>query len=125
MVPNEELIDDFSAVRAKQDATPWQSLWAQADLAYAIAVERGRRTATLLFEATGLSKPYIRQIINVAETFPPAKRDPRLTFSHFRVAAPTAEPYRWIERAAEGGWSVKRLSQEIEAERARDAERGR
>lgn len=105
--------DEFRQARERQDGTPWDTQWRQADAALALRTVRGRSAATELAEANVLSAAYVRQLIHTAETFPRAFRDPRLTFTHHRYAAHSDMPGPWLRQAAENGWSCQRMDQSI------------
>jgi hypothetical protein len=90
-------------------------LWNQAAWARAMAAYYGKKTASLLATATGLSSGYVRQLIATANAFPdPSDRAQDLSFSHHRVAAMTEEPMDWIDRAVSSGWSVQDLKDAIQ-----------
>ena len=105
--------DEFRQARERQDGTPWDTQWRQADAALALQAMRGRSTASELAEDNGLSAAYVRQLIHTAETFPPALRDPTLTFTHHRYAAHSDMPRHWLQQAAQHGWSCRRLDRAI------------
>jgi hypothetical protein len=91
------------------------NLWNQAAWARAMAAYYGKKTASLLATATGLSSGYVRQLIATANAFPdPSDRAQDLSFSHHRVAAMTEEPMDWIAQATSQGWSVQDLKDAIQ-----------
>lgn len=105
--------EEFHRARERQDGTPWDTQWRQADAALALQAVRGRSTASELAEANSLSAAYVRQLIHTAETFPRAMRDPTLTFTHHRYAAASDQPRYWLRQAAEHGWSCRAMDRAI------------
>lgn len=70
---------------------------------------------------TGLSYGTLRNYASVAHRFPVHRRHSKLSFHHHLEVAslPEAERWRWLEKAAEGGWSKSRLRAELRSSRDR------
>jgi hypothetical protein len=101
--------------------------WYLGDLAvYAESITTGWGESKYkdLVKATGYDEGTLRVMANVARRFPSEfranvlSRDnafERLSFHHFRAVAPLDDSYAnyWLTKAAEGGWGVARLRDEI------------
>lgn len=70
-------------------------------------------------EATGLAEQTITNRAYVCRAIPPSRRLQGVPFSvHAEVASMTPrEQVKWLQRAAEGGWSVKELRSRMKATR--------
>jgi hypothetical protein len=62
------------------------------------------------------STRYVSELMKVWETFPSeAQRIPELSWQHHRIAARTNDPYKWLEKAAENGWSAREFELAIKS----------
>jgi hypothetical protein len=58
----------------------------------------------------------VRHALRLGRVFPPTGRVKGLSFRHHEAAADTANPARWLERAAAEGWKPSQLRNQIKAE---------
>lgn len=93
--------------------------WTLADLARE-AVEEVGVSPRQVASDWGLSASTVRTLVRVARTFPPNQRSPVLSFSHYRIAASTANPAEWVARAEDQQWSTRDLQDAIRAAHAAD-----
>ncbi|MDA8344445.1 MAG: hypothetical protein M0Z66_03055 [Thermaerobacter sp.] len=90
------------------------AIWAQAAWAMEMTGRHGRGTAKMLAADVGLSASYVRQMVATAKAFPtPESRGQDLTFTHHRLAAMTGDPEKWLDAAAEKGYSIAELRRAI------------
>lgn len=110
-------LETFHRARERQDLTPGDALWSQADAAFALRSFWRSKTASELAAANGLSPSYIRQLIRTADAFPPNIRRHDLSFTHHKLAAMTDAPARWLALAAANGWSKREMAEAIRVDR--------
>jgi hypothetical protein len=62
----------------------------------------------------GCSPALVRQLCRTFQAFPePSSRVPELSFRHHQIAAGTADPGAWLERALENGWSTRQFERAV------------
>ncbi|NMP23817.1 hypothetical protein [Sulfobacillus harzensis] len=93
--------------------------WTLADLAREAAEEIGVSPRQVASD-WGLSASTVRTLVRVVRTFSPEQRSPVLSFSHYRIAASTANPAEWVARAEDEQWSTRDLRDAIRAAHAAD-----
>jgi hypothetical protein len=114
MASLETLIRQFLDAMAAAD----RAVWRQADLAVAIHHAFGPGGLRALRERTGLSRKYLRTLVQVGSAFPAGARFPLSVAHHgealrasllFSPGAPEAEPAFWLARAAAQRWTRDQL----------------
>lgn len=105
------------------------SRWKQGALCVYLIDMMGQK-ASWIASQINCSAAQVREIAKTWRAFPTEEmRVPysELSWMHFRIAAGTQDPPRWIELAAEKGWSIRELKKAIKGEpikdELRDAER--
>lgn len=114
---DDAFVETFRRARVRQDLTPADALWEQADAAFALRSLWRSKTASELAAANGLSPSYIRQLIRTADAFPLNIRRRDLSFTHHKLAAMTDAPARWLALAAANGWSKREMAEAIRVDR--------
>ena len=86
------------------------SMWALGDLLRHSELAHGEKYTQLL-EETEYEEGTLKNAQWVANAIDIDRRHEKLSFSHHKVVAPCkpAQQDKWLERAEEGNWSVKKL----------------
>jgi hypothetical protein len=85
----------------------------------------GRDVIDLIAWSTGESRWQLDMYKKVASAFPEEFRDLGLRWEHYRIAAQSDEPKRWIKCAISEGLSVSQLRRRMDEEKAlKDIETG-
>lgn len=116
--PLEEILQVFVNARESEDESKWNQAAALTIMRYMemmpkqISVETGMSPANV--------REYVRTFIAFSD---PGTRVPTLTFYHHRLASKTIDPIGWINRAADEGWSTRRMQEEYKRSISAEAEK--
>jgi uncharacterized Ntn-hydrolase superfamily protein len=95
------------------EAEGWDVRWAQAAVVTVMVEWMGMKPAQVASEL-GCSPAQVRELHRTFLAFPdPSSRARDLSFRHHQVAARTADPVVWIEKALKCGWSTRQLEQAV------------
>jgi hypothetical protein len=103
--------DFFVELHANEQAELWG--WADACLQYRLRMGKSFKDLSAVIPRT---KKTLESYCVTAETFPADKRYPDVGFSVYRICAYSEQPYYWLQKALEHGWTNAELRQQIAEE---------
>lgn len=87
--------------------------WVQAAVV-AVMVEWMGMAPRQVSSELGCSPAQVRELYRTFCAFPdPASRAADLSFRHHQIAARTADPSGWLDRAAQNGWSTRQMERAV------------
>ena len=96
-----------------QDEDAEEGRWARAAVAVLMVQGMGMKPKEAAAEL-GCSAALVRELCRTFLAFPdPSSRARDMSFRHHQVAARTADPAGWIEKALKCGWSTRQLEQAV------------
>jgi len=87
--------------------------WKKADFVLKVYARFGKEGLKTVASTTGLAVSSLYQMVKVANTFPPDRRLRMLSWRHHVIAAYSDDPYSWLEKAHDEGWSTSELERNI------------
>lgn len=97
-------------------------MWAKADLLAVIRRDHGEGPIKEIAKDHRLTRHNLLLAARVASAIPDGERDPKLSYSHHRVAYQAGDWQKWIRLASENDWSLRDLRDAIEIEKGIDPE---
>src|SRR5919106_56512 len=112
----EQAVLEGIAARASQDQAQWQL----GDLALQIESVYGEHTLEKYAEQVGVEYHQLRNYKGVSKAYEIAFRTANLTWTHHERVASHPDRLEWLQKSAEGKWSVRKLLEELEVARKRE-----
>jgi hypothetical protein len=105
-----------AGIEARQAAD--KGRWVLGDLALTVETQYRKHSLEEYAERVGVAYDTLRRYRSVSQAFEIGTRVPNLPWSHHRAVAAYPDRLEWLQRAAEGRWSVSVLQNKLWIERA-------
>jgi len=109
MPPLEHVLQIFVDAKESEESSRWAQAAALVILRDGLKIKPAKISSMV-----GISPALVREMTRTFNVFhDEGTRVPELSFYHHRLASATDDPFGWIARAADEGWSTRQMADEI------------
>lgn len=113
-MPQQATWEDLILAGLELKVTENRTQWAWGDLALQVEVGYGEHSLEKFAEEVGVEFGNLQDYRRVAAAYEKSARAGNLSWRHHRLLASRPDRLEWLARAAEHGWSTRRLQEEVQ-----------